>query len=461
MSFSLSDLWAWNGTVSRTKYFVIGVSLFALKHLIDRIVATQVFGLPWGLFNYWVIPEGVTIESLRFYGTLVVIALPFIWIGLIFTLGRLRDIGWPLWLVFIFFLPFVNLLFFAVLSAIPSAQSHSTEWRVFGLTHLIGRSIPRGALGSAVVGVLVTTVLGIGAAVLSVYGLSSYGWGVFVGLPFFLGLSSVLIYGFHQERTLGMCLLVSVLSVAVAAGALVGLAFEGIVCVMMAAPLGTVIALFGGAIGFVIQRRRGGQTGNNLRSFLVMLFVLPILMGAEAKVQQAPDLREVSTTIDIDAPPQAVWQDLVAFAELPPPDEALFKTGIAYPIRAEISGEGVGAVRHCVFSTGAFVEPIEVWDEPNLLRFGVTAQPPVMNEWSPFARIEPPHLEGHLQSQRGQFHLTRLPDGRTRLVGTTWYKNNIWPSTYWGVWSDHIIHRIHLRVLRHIKNAAEQTKEKV
>jgi hypothetical protein len=31
----------------------------------------------------------------------------------------------------------------------------------------------------------------------------------------------------------------------------------------------------------------------------------------------------------------------------------------------------------------------------------------------------------------------------------------MWPSAYWQLWSDAIIHRIHLRVLRHIKSLAE------
>ena len=49
-----------------------------------------------------------------------------------------------------------------------------------------------------------------------------------------------------------------------------------------------------------------------------------------------------------------------AFAEIPPPSEMLFRAGIAYPIRAEITGHGEGAIRRCVFSTAPFVEPIEI-----------------------------------------------------------------------------------------------------
>jgi hypothetical protein len=150
-----------------------------------------------------------------------------------------------------------------------------------------------------------------------------------------------------------------------------------------------------------------------------------------------------------------VWQQVVAFAEIPPPTELLFRSGIAYPIRAEISGRGVGAVRRCMFSTGPFVEPVKVWDEPRLLKFGVTSNPAPLNELTPYGHIEARHLHGYFVSQEGQFMLTVLPNGATRLEGTTWYRNAIWPSLYWRIWSDYIIHRIHLRVLVHIKNEAE------
>ena len=77
-----------------------------------------------------------------------------------------------------------------------------------------------------------------------------------------------------------------------------------------------------------------------------------------------------------------------------------------------------------------------------------------MREWSPYA-IHPAHLDHYLQSHQGEFFLEGLPDGRTRLVGTTWYSNRMWPGPYWSLWSDYIIHRIHERVLVHIKKLAE------
>jgi hypothetical protein len=163
----------------------------------------------------------------------------------------------------------------------------------------------------------------------------------------------------------------------------------------------------------------------------------------------------VTSSVEIDAPPEKVWDHVVSFSELPPPHELLFRAGIAYPIRARIYGTGVGAERHCEFSTGPFVEPIEVWDAPRLLKFSVMQNPAPMQEWTPYRDVHPAHLDGFLASQAGQFHLVPLDGGRTRLEGTTWYYHHMWPATYWSWWSDYIIHKIHLRVLRHVKQLAE------
>lgn len=96
-----------------------------------------------------------------------------------------------------------------------------------------------------------------------------------------------------------------------------------------------------------------------------------------------------------------------------------------------------------------------MWDEPRVLVFAVTQNPAPMEELTPYRHIEPPHLKGYFVSRKGQFELTRLAGNRTRLTATTWYTDRIWPSAYWRVWSDYIIHRIHLRVLEHIKKLAE------
>jgi hypothetical protein len=228
---------------------------------------------------------------------------------------------------------------------------------------------------------------------------------------------------------------------------LVGL--EGLLCVVMTLPLAMPL----GALGAWLVYRLGPSTDTPLH--ITMLLLLPPAT-LTWDIKAPPPVFEVRTEITIAAAPEQVWKHVVSFSDLPEPQDWFFRTGLAYPKRARIEGSGVGATRYCEFSTGPVVEPIEVWDEPRLLRFSVTENPAPMHEWSPYGQILPKHLHGYLVSKRGQFQLTQLANGHTLLEGTTWYQHGLWPAEYWRWWSDAIIHRIHLRVLNHVRALAER-----
>ena len=150
-----------------------------------------------------------------------------------------------------------------------------------------------------------------------------------------------------------------------------------------------------------------------------------------------------------------VWNKVIAFPDITGKPEWFFRLGISCPQGARITGRGVGAIRECIFTTGTFVEPITAWDEPRRLAFDVREQPAPMFELTPYRHIHPPHLDGAFRSTRGEFELVKLPGGGTRLVGRTWYTLEIYPHAYWTIWTDWIVHRIHERVLRHIKRISE------
>ncbi len=184
------------------------------------------------------------------------------------------------------------------------------------------------------------------------------------------------------------------------------------------------------------------------------ILLLPLLAGIESTWIHSRE-NMVLTTVEIDAPPEVVWQHVVDFPDITEPEPWYFAWGIASPRRARIVGRGAGAIRYCEFSTGAFVEPITVWDEPRRLAFNVTEQPDPMVELSPYRNVHPPHLDHYLRSTHGEFHLVPSPDGRTLLEGRTWYKFDMFPQVYWTLWSDYLIHRIHERVLEHVKRISE------
>jgi uncharacterized membrane protein YhaH (DUF805 family) len=456
-----ANLWQWEGRSSRAAYAAVGGAAFTLKFLTDWLVVTRVFHRPWSLLNYWR-PFGaingvhsLSLENRLFAGTMLFLALPFIWLGLAMTVKRLRDAGQPTWLTALFFAPMVNLIFFVVLSVMPSvAEGKREEGAPWPGIPAFDKLIPRTGPASALFSIGLTTLLGFLFAFLSTEVIAQYGWSLFVGLPFCLGLFAVLTFSYHQPRRLAECLAVAVLPVAMLGALLFFVAMEGIICLLMAAPIAGVLSLLGGLLGFAIQAAHWGRRHAHA-IFGMVILLSPGFFGVEHFTRPQPGVFEVRSTIEINAPPEKVWQKVIAFAEIPPPKETIFRAGIAYPIRAEIAGRGPGAVRHCVFSTGPFVEPITVWDEPRLLRFSVTANPAPMNEITPYGHIEPKHLHGYFESHQGQFLLTALPGGRTRVEGTTWYSHSMWPESYWHWWSDYIIHRIHMRVLEHIRTEVE------
>jgi len=458
-----ANFWQWEGRIGRATYAAVGVAAFAAKFFIDRVVVTRIFHRPWSLLNYWR-PFGeisgvhaLTFENRLFAGVMLFIAAPFIWLGLAMTVKRLRDAGEPTWVAALFFAPVANLLFFLVLILKPSAkETGRAEGAPWPGRRFLDSWIPETRAGSALVSIAVTAVIGLGFTLLGTQIVATYGWGLFVGLPFCLGLFAVLMHSYREPRSYSECVLMAVLPVFLLGAILLLVAVEGAICILMAAPIALAMALLGGSLGFVIQAAHRGR--RNAPAILSMAVLLtPGFYGLEHVTRPQAGVFEVKSAIEIGAPPTKVWQKVVAFTEIPPPQELLFRAGIAYPIRAEITGHGAGAVRHCVFSTGPFVEPIVVWDEPRLLRFSVTANPAPLNELTPYGHIEPKHLHGYFESHQGQFLLMELPGGHTRVEGTTWYSHSMWPETYWHWWSNYVIHRIHMRVLEHIRAEAEAT----
>ncbi len=461
MKPKLSDLWRWDGELARATFLFWGLLLAVLKFNLDRGIAYTWFDQKWTIFGWetwrfylWQSPMEHVEQP--YYLALLVASLPFVWAGTVLTMRRLRTLGWkPFWIL-LFFVPMVKLVFFAVLCILPSPSETSpcdkngSRW-----VQRFGAIVPHGTWGSASVAVIITTTITVLAAWAGIAAFKDYGWTIFVGLPFCMGFLSALIDSFHEERSLRRCLAVANCSLLLVGAGLIVFALEGVICLIMAAPLALAVASIGGVLGYAVQKSFRWRA-ESPKLFCSILVLVPLAMGLEKAIPPALPLLSVKTAVIVNAPPEKVWRNVVSFSELPPPKELIFRLGIAYPIRAEIQGCGVGAVRHCNFSTGPFVEPIEAWDEPRLLKFSVTKNPEPMQEWTPYRDIHPAHLDGYLESRAGQFLLTPLDGGRTLLEGTTWYHHHLWPANYWQAWSDRIIHTIHKRVLNYVKELSEK-----
>jgi uncharacterized membrane protein YhaH (DUF805 family) len=422
--------------VGRRSYLLSGIGLALLKLAGDAVLMRIGTGAwsPLASLSAWL---GSRLQGEQWvWMTMAAWALPFVWIGVSMTLRRLIDANLSPWLSLLFFVPYANVVLFAVLCSAKSRPAEEPPLAVLA-------DAPR--IRSALIGVAGGVAVGAASMGIQLLGFKSYNAAVFLGTPFVMG--AVAGYAWNREARRDKTLLLGALTVLVAALAMLLFALEGILCIAMALPLAVPLGMLGARVGqFIAVERRESRPA--------MLAVF-LLLSPLAAVGPLP-LREVRTSVEIDAPPERVWPHVVQFAEVDEPPQWFFRLGIAYPVRARIEGRGPGAVRRCEFSTGAFVEPITLWDEPRRLGFDVQSSPPPLHELSPYKHVHAEHLLDTLQSRRGEFRLIPLPGGRTRLEGSTFYTLAMDPQPYWAFWADALIHQIHQRVLDHIRREVER-----
>jgi hypothetical protein len=367
---------------------------------------------------------------------------------LFLSFARLRDAGLPAVLAVLTLVPGVNFVFGLLLAMFPTADANAVPVR--------HPWIPNSYLGAATMAILITLPVGLAFTVFGVKFWTTYGWVLFVASPFVLGFVAVALAGLNVPRTLPQCIAIAATSATLLLVMLLLFAIEGVICIAIAMPIVYPLALLGGLVGYLVQHRPALQA-RAPQMMGALLFVVPMLMGAEAKLLLAPQEFATTSSIVIDAPPERIWPHLVTLDGLPQPRETLFRAGATYPIGTQTIGSGVGATRLCIFSAGPVKERIDIWKPGRELTFTVLEQPEMMRELTPYAHIDVPHVRLHyVRSRGGQFRLTPLGSGRTLVEGTSWYESKLWPAPYWRLWTDHYVHQVHARVFARIKHLAER-----
>jgi hypothetical protein len=435
--------------VDRRTYFRRGAALVLLKYGGDAALIAIAIRRWWTpahyldsiylLYNtFWTQAPAWLLPALMLW------TLPFLWIGMRMTMERAEDAGLSPWFSLGFLLPYANYLLMLTLCMLPSARRD--ERGEPPVTRPTGDRLP-----NALLAIVISTIAGVIMIVISVQWLKQYGVGLFFFVPFAIGAIGSYLVNRGRDATIGQTAQVTFASLFLGSIVAVALAREGLICIIMAMPLLISVALLGAALGRSIARNRD----EGPLPAVITLMVLPVAILLEPAHATGRMRHEVRSAIIIDAPADRIWPHIVAFRPIAEPTDLLSRAGIAYPRYVRIEGAGVGATRYCVFSTGTFVETVTVWEPGRRLTFDVTAAPPPLRELSPYRDVHPPHLDGYLRSRRGEFRLVPLPEGRTRLEGSSWYELEMAPEGYWQLFSDLLIHRIHRRVFDHIKSEVD------
>jgi hypothetical protein len=475
-TFFLRTWFGVSAVVTRRDYLTAGISLFALKYAIEGVLAwtaTGQFLTPIAFLSPFYMHRAALFAAAPpgYNYALLAVTLPFLWVGVTMSVRRAADARLPPWLGFGFLVPGVNFLLMALLAARPSVTGEAPLPRTgaFREAPPVSTHVRSGVLQAPFLrAVGAASLVGVSAAVFLVDVVRTYGATLFLLTPAFMGFVAADVYVRGREALAPvrakpnhglMVSLTVTVSLLVVGTVLLITAKEGLACLVMAFIPAVLLAGLAALLYMAIHKTGSRLARDWKRSQLAIALALPAIGGAEAATQREVEYR-ITSSVEVDAPPEAVWDTVVRFPPLGEPEEFLFKAGVACPMSARIEGEGVGAVRYCTFTTGSFVEPITTWDAPHHLAFDVAQNPPPMRELSPYEFVDAPHLDGFMSSRRGEFVIEALPGGRSRLSGTTVYTLEIFPAAYWRVWTDEIVRTIHGRVLRHVKTESERVAKR-
>ena len=362
------------------------------------------------------------------------------WLLLALAFRRATDAGINPWIAALALIPVIQIPALALLSLLPSRPAVPSA-----------ESTDRPVISPAVVaqGVVAGGGLAVGAVLLGAIVFGAYGYVMFIASPFLIGAVTAFIgnrgQDLGQPQTTRMVFAATILG----GVALVATALEGVVCIVLAAPLGLGVAWLGGRFGRAAALRSRGRAGP-----AYAIAVLPLLFGSESLMPPRADFETVQT-IEVEAPPARVWQAVLHMGRIDEPLALPFRLGVAYPLRAEIDGEGVGAIRRGEFSTGTALERITAWEPERKLAFMVETDIPAMHELSPYPNVRTPHLEGYFRTGETSFELQPLPGGRTLIVEHSAHSLRLDPVLYWLPLARWVVTANNARVLAHLKHQAE------
>src|SRR5260221_9291832 len=155
---------------------------------------------------------------------------------------------------------------------------------------------------------------------LTVVILKEYGWTLFVLAPALMGFVSAIIYAPKGGKPFWKCLVVSLYYFLFISFLVLIFAIEGLVCVAMSLPLAIPLDIFGVWVAYLVTNRiREPKLG--IVASLLLVIMMPFILGFEISNKSLPTPHKVVSTIEIDAPIEKVWKNVVEFPEIDAPPE--------------------------------------------------------------------------------------------------------------------------------------------
>lgn len=377
-------------------------------------------------------------------GLTLVLFLAVAWALVALAFRRAIDCNASGWIAPLAMVPIVQIPVILYLCVAPSRAVSDRPRVTVGGSIKVWRFAAQGAL----VGVGLT----VGAVAIAALVFGTYSYGMFVVSPLVAGMTAAYLANRKTDIGKTRTFLTSLAALAIGSVALILAALEGIICIVMAAPLAVGFAFVGSLAGRSLAMLARPSTGQNLSA----IALLPLVFAWDAAVQPTSEFASYQTA-KINAPAGIVWQSIVDMGTIEETPALPFLLGVAYPVSGQIFGKGVGAKRHGVFSTGTAVERITEWVPEKKLAYVVVEDVPALIELSPYEHVYAPHAVGYFRTLLTSFELHAKTGETTEIILQTSHELKIDPAFYWLPITKWVVLKNNARVLAHIKRRAERS----
>lgn len=117
---------------------------------------------------------------------------------------------------------------------------------------------------------------------LAIHIFGSYGFTLFLAIPFFIGFLSTWIYTYNGPQSNSHCFGVACLSVLIAGATVLLIALDGLICLLMAIPIAFPLAILGAFVACAVNGILYAESQSGV--VIGMFFALPFLAATESAV---------------------------------------------------------------------------------------------------------------------------------------------------------------------------------
>jgi hypothetical protein len=271
-----------------------------------------------------------------------------------------------------------------------------------------------------------------------------------------MGFVTIFVIELRRPQAIWMWFVFPWVPVVAAEAATAAALWEGLICIIMFAPIAMCASSMGGAAAGLIARSIRSRKSRSASLVCVLFF--PLLLGPfEPRFLSQQDFRNVQSVIDIQAPAPVVWSNIervprIRTAELQP--SWSHAIGFPDPLEATLSAEGVGGVRHATFEGGIlFIETIDVWEPRRRLGFSIRSQ---ADEIPKTTLDEHVTVGGRFfDVLHGEYILEPLPNGATRLHLVSRHRVSTDFNWYAHLWTDAVMRDLQQRILVVVRTRSE------